>query len=50
MSGYGLPHEHIAVLVRDGIHIDTLRSHFAEELVKGKAKANGRYHGDDLVD
>lgn len=42
MSGYGLPHEHIAVLVRNGIHIDTLRSHFSEELVKGKAKANGQ--------
>jgi len=42
LSGYGLPIEQIAVLVRDGIHIDTLRSHFATELVSGKAKANGQ--------
>lgn len=40
LSGYGLPIDQIAVLVRDGIHIDTLRKHFADELVKGKAKAN----------
>ena len=40
MSGYGLPIEQIAVLVRDGIHVDTLRKHFATELVAGKAKAN----------
>lgn len=40
MSGYGLPIDQIAVLVRDGIHIDTLRKHFATELVAGKAKAN----------
>lgn len=42
MSGYGLPIEQIAVLVRDGIHVDTLRAHFATELVSGKAKANGQ--------
>lgn len=42
LSGYGLPIEQIAVLVRDGIHVDTLRSHFANELVSGKAKANGQ--------
>ena len=42
LSGYGLPIEQIAVLVRDGIHVDTLRSHFATELVSGKAKANGQ--------
>ena len=40
MSGYGLPIEQIAVLVRDGIHVDTLRAHFSTELVSGKAKAN----------
>jgi hypothetical protein len=40
LSGYGLPIDQIAVLVRDGIHIDTLRKHFANELVAGKAKAN----------
>ena len=42
LSGYGLPIEQIAVLVRDGIHIDTLRAYFATELVSGKAKANGQ--------
>lgn len=40
MSGYGLPLEQIAILVRNGIHIDTLRAHFSTELVAGKAKAN----------
>ena len=40
MSGYGLPIEQIAVLVRDGIHVETLRAHFSTELVSGKAKAN----------
>lgn len=42
LSGYGLPIEQIAVLVRDGIDTDTLRKHFATELVSGKAKANGQ--------
>jgi hypothetical protein len=42
MSGYGLPIDQIAVLVRGGIHVDTLRKHFATELVSGKAKANGQ--------
>lgn len=40
LSGYGLPMEQIAVLVRGGIHMETLREHFADELVAGKAKAN----------
>jgi hypothetical protein len=40
MSGYGLPIEQIAILVRGGIDTDTLRKHFANELVAGKAKAN----------
>ena len=42
LSGYGLPIEQIAVLVREGIHIDTLRAHFATELQSGKAKANAQ--------
>ena len=42
MSGYGLPIEQIAVLVRGGIDTDTLRKHFAKELLSGKAKANGQ--------
>lgn len=40
MSGYGLPIEQIAILIRNGIDADTLRKHFASELVAGKAKAN----------
>ena len=42
MSGYGLPIDQIAVLVRDGIHVETLRAHFSQELISGKAKANGQ--------
>lgn len=42
LSGYGLPIDQIAVLVRDGISVDTLRAHFADELKSGKAKANGQ--------
>ena len=42
LSGYGLPQEQIAILVRGGIHLDTLRTHFSNELVSGKAKANGQ--------
>lgn len=42
MSGYGLPIDQIAVLVRDGINVDTLRKHFSQELISGKAKANAQ--------
>ncbi|HSV75171.1 MAG TPA: hypothetical protein VLH79_15540 [Chthonomonadales bacterium] len=42
LSGYGLPIDQIAVLVRDGISVDTLRAHFEAELKSGKAKANGQ--------
>jgi hypothetical protein len=42
LSGYGLPIEQIAVLIRNGIDADTLRKHFSEELISGKAKANGQ--------
>ena len=42
LAGYGLPIEQIAVLVRDGIDYDTLRKHFAQELISGKAKANAQ--------
>ena len=41
-SGYGVPIEQIGALVRDGIHIDTLRAHFSTELVSGKSKANAQ--------
>ena len=42
LSGYGIPQEQIAMLVRDGIHIDTLRTHFQQQLGTGKAKANAQ--------
>lgn len=45
LSGYGLPFHQIAALIRDGIHIDTLREHFAAELVVGKATANAQIAG-----
>lgn len=42
MSGYGVPFEQIAALIRGGIHVDTLRDKFSSELVNGKAKANAQ--------
>ncbi len=43
MAGYGVPHEQIAVLIgEDGIDADTLKKHFKNELVQGKAKANAK--------
>lgn len=42
LSGYGLPIEQIAILIRDGIDADTLRKHFSTELQSGKAKANAQ--------
>lgn len=39
MAGYGMPHEHIAALFRDGIDAETLKKHFKKELLTGKAKA-----------
>jgi hypothetical protein len=42
MSGYGVPIEQIAILIRNGIDADTLRKHFEIELQAGKAKANAQ--------
>ena len=42
MAGFGVPFEHIAALVRDGIDTDTLALHFKSELLSGKAKTNGK--------
>jgi hypothetical protein len=42
LSGFGLPLEQIAALTCGGIDSDTLRKHFAAELVQGKAKANSK--------
>lgn len=39
----GLPYEQIAVLMGPkGIHVDTLRRHFGEELARGKAEATSK--------
>jgi len=40
LSGYGIPQEQIAALVRNGISADTLAKYFSRELVTGRAKAN----------
>ena len=42
LSGYGVPIEQIAIVIRNGIGLSTLRRHFSHELMKGKAKANGQ--------
>lgn len=42
LSGFGLPHEDIALLVRDGIDDKTLRKHFRRELDTGMTKANAK--------
>ena len=42
MSGFGVPIEQIAILIRGGIDADTLRKHFSQELIAGKAKANSQ--------
>lgn len=40
LSGYGIPQEQIAALIRQGIDSDTLAKHFKAELITGRAKAN----------
>jgi len=42
LAGYGVPFEQIAVLIHDGISLDTLRTYFANELMSGKANANAQ--------
>jgi hypothetical protein len=42
MSGFGVPIDQIASLVRDGISVDTLTKYFEKELINGKAKANSQ--------
>lgn len=42
MAGYGVPHDNIAAIIRDGIDSDTLKKHFKKELAQGKAKANAK--------
>jgi len=40
LSGFGVPQEQIAALIRGGICVDTLRKCFPRELAEGRAKAN----------
>jgi hypothetical protein len=42
LSGYGVPHEQIGVLVGDGIDHETLVKHYRNDLSRGKAKANAK--------
>jgi len=43
MSGYGVPLAQIAALIGEGgIDEDTLRKHFKNEIIQGKAKANSQ--------
>jgi hypothetical protein len=44
-SGFGLPHDMIRLLVRDGIALETLYAHFRPELDSGKAQANADITG-----
>lgn len=45
MAAVGIPHEQIALVVRDGISADTLTRHFKEELRTARVKANARIGG-----
>jgi hypothetical protein len=39
LAGCGVPEQMIAALIRDGIHVDTLRARLGQELIRGRAKA-----------
>lgn len=45
MSAVGIPHESIALIVRDGIDDKTLRKHFRRELDTAAIKANAKVGG-----
>ncbi len=45
MCAVGIPHEGIAICVRDGIDDKTLRKHFRKELDTSKIKANTKVAG-----
>ena len=45
LAGYGMPQDHIAALIRDGISKDTLFKYFHRELILGKAKTNQEVGG-----
>lgn len=42
MSGYGVPFQQIACVLRDGVDLGTLKKYFRAELDAGKAKANAK--------
>ena len=42
MAGYGIPHDKIAVLIRDGISVDTLKKYYKRELDTGRAAAHAK--------
>jgi len=42
MAGFGVPHEQIASTIRGGIDAETLKKHFKQELIEGKAKASAQ--------
>jgi hypothetical protein len=42
LAGVGLPQKDIAVLIEDGIAIETLRKHYMRELDLGSAKASAK--------
>ena len=45
MCAVGIPHEGIALVIRDGIDDKTLRKHFRRELDTAKIKANAKVGG-----
>ena len=45
MSAVGVPQADIAVVVRDGIDVKTLRKHFRQELDQALIKANAKVSG-----
>lgn len=42
MSGFGVPHEQIMTIIRDGICKETFYKYFQDVIDKGKAKANAK--------
>lgn len=40
LANWGVAEHHIAPLIGDGIHLNTLRKHFMTELERGRAKAS----------
>ena len=45
MAAVGIPHEGIAICIRDGIDDKTLRKHFQHELATSKIKADTKVAG-----